>query len=42
MSRSELKGDGVDKSERVEQMGEAFGVKLLGCLGIAFASADIP
>jgi hypothetical protein len=42
VSRSDLERDGVDKGEGVEQMGEAFGIELLGRLGVAFASADVP
>jgi hypothetical protein len=42
VGRGELERDRVDKGEGVEQMGEAFGVELLGRLGVAFSSADVP
>jgi hypothetical protein len=42
VSRSQLERDGVDEGERVEEMGVAFSVELLGCLSVTFAGADVP
>jgi len=42
VGRRNSEGRWIDEGKRVEKMGEAFGVELLGSLGVALSSAHIP